>query len=154
MSQLLEDLKKYEADYNKGMAQPVQERKQHDAVPPGNYEAKIIKAELDKSKNGALMFVWQLCIEGGQHNGRHIWKREVLEFRALYVAQDLKLCGREDIKITDLLDKAEELSGLRLKISIREKGEHLNVYFNELLPGSAPAQPAAAPAVAGNPFGA
>ncbi len=115
-------------------------------VPDGRYEVNVEKVELTKSQtSGNPMLKWTLRVISGDHEGRLLWKNNVLASvdNVKWLKADLKKAGLEIEKASDLPANLDRLLDVRLLVTKKSKDEFTNIYFNKRLAG---------PESAGTPF--
>lgn len=73
-------------------------------VPDGKYLATIDRVEWKESKNGNRYLSWGLKVTEGQHTGRYVWKRSMLNnAQSLgFLKKDLETIGLHLEKLSDL----------------------------------------------------
>jgi hypothetical protein len=107
-------------------------------VPDGKYQANVEKVEITKSQtSGNPMVKWTLRILGPEHEGRCLWRHNVLltDENVAWLKKDLKKCGLEIAKISDLPANLERLLDVKLLVTKKTAGEYSNIYFNRRLEG-------------------
>jgi hypothetical protein len=135
------DLSQYDQDWATTEAAP----DTNNNVPEGKYIAKVEKVEKTKtgpkSKNpGSPMLKWQLRITGGNPEGvgRVVFTRHQMASKEnlSWLKRDLKTCGLELAKLSDLDTHLKDLLDVSLEINVKNKvgkdgQENQNVYFNK-----------------------
>ncbi len=109
-----------------------------DEVPDAKYEVTVEKVELTRSQtSGNPMLKWMLKILGPEHEGQILWRHNVLltDENVAWLKKDLKKCGLEIAKISDLPAHLERLLDVRLLVTKKTSGEYANIYFNRRLEG-------------------
>jgi len=132
------DLSAFDDDFEAAEAPDFEE------VPDGKYQARINKAQLAESSAGDPMIKWDLVVISGAHEGRHIFKNSVITRKSMpFVKGDLTKLGLQLQRISDLPKRLPDLLDKKLEVTVREKGEYRNVYFNRVLaiPSGAEAGP-------------
>lgn len=107
-----------------------------EGVPDSKYKINIEKVELARSQtSGRPMVKWGLRVLDGEHAGRLLWRNNVLitEENAAWLKKDLKKCGLEIEKLSDLPNHLERLLDVRMLVSVKTNGEYTNIYFNRRL---------------------
>lgn len=117
-----------------------------DNVPDGTYQVVIEGAEVRTSEAGNRMLSWDLRVLAGEHKGRHVFKRNMMQTpeNLSYLKADLGLAGLVIAKLSDLTAKRPDGSaacdGLKktcLEVKVKQKGDFLNVYFQKRMGGEA-----------------
>ena len=63
-----------------------------------------------------------------------MWKRRgITEKTREYVLDELKICGLELPRFSELKNHLHELIGVELEVTRKTRGEDVNIYFNDLL---------------------
>jgi len=127
-----EDLAQYDNDFDAASGDSLA-----GDVPDGKYTVMVERAELRKSKTkGTPMLAWQLRIIDGPHAQRAIFKNSMITTNGMdFLKRELKTCGLDLGKLSELPAHLEDLLDLTLAITQRTKGDYTNVYFDELLQG-------------------
>ncbi len=123
------DLSEFDEEY----ASAEVEERSFEAIPDGKYQAQIDRIELTTAKSsGAPMLKWSLKILGPTHEGRLLWRNNVMgsSENIKWLKNDLFTCGLELEKISDLPANLEKLLDVKLEITKRTRGENENIYFN------------------------
>lgn len=152
----------------------VQEEKARsfDPIPDGNYNAEIVEAGVVQKPDGRNMLKIKLAIVGGAFDGRWLWMNMMLETpqNLGYAKRDLGILGIRLAKWNDLNERAAEMVGIcvavkqKTTVSRSTGTEFTNIYLQRALkqeevdalpkddePRAAPASPAAAAGIAGDP---
>jgi hypothetical protein len=106
------------------------------AIPDGKYQVRVEKAELVRTRTtGNPMLKWTLRILGPTHANRVLFRNSVLASseNLSWMKADLRVCGIQLQKLSDLPAHLESLLDLELEVSVRNRGENVNIYFNRLL---------------------
>ena len=101
-------------------------------VPDGRYPVTVDRVELKRSQaSGAKMLEWELRIVGTEHAGRKIWKYTLIETpeHMVWAKRDLRACGLELAKISDLPGRLHELLDLTIEVAVKTKNEFQGIYF-------------------------
>ena len=123
------DLADLEADFADA---PVEARDAE--VPDGKYQVNVERVELGIAKtSGVRMLKWTLKIIAPKHEGRLLWRNNVLSSKAnvAWLKTDLHLCGLDLPKLSDLQANLERLLDVKLEVTKKTKGENTNIYFNK-----------------------
>ncbi len=117
-------------------------KQQYADLPDGRYEVRIEDVELYKSPNsGNPVLKYTMRVLGPTHADRMLWKRSAITDRTRdYVFDDLRLCGLELEKFSDLKFHLHDLIGVELEVTRRTKENNVNVYFNSTLDARASRQ--------------
>ena len=106
----------------------------YEAVPDGPYVCVIDKVEFRESKSGNPYLNWVLIIDGGPHDGRWLFKRNMLANaqNMLFLKKDIAACGCVvPEKLSDF--KLESLLDLKVKVSKKTKGDFENIYIDKVI---------------------
>lgn len=109
------------------------EERDFEPIPDGKYQASVDRIELTHSKNsGNPMLKWALKILGPTHQGRLLWRNNVMASseNVKWLKSDLHVCGLELEKLSDLPDNLEKLLDVKLEITKRTRGDNENIYLN------------------------
>ena len=107
-----------------------------ETVPDGKYQVVVERVELTRAKStGNPMLKWTLRILAPSHKGRMLWRNSVIKPGNCmrWLKTDLKTCGLELERLSDLGHYLSKLIGVALEISKRTSGENENLYFNRRL---------------------
>lgn len=113
-------------------------------VPDGPYVCVIDKVEFRESKSGNPYLNWVLIVDSGSHEGRWIFKRNMLANaqNMKFLKQDVAACGIDlPDKLSDL--KLESFLDRKVKITKKTKNDFENIYIDNLVSetkGSTPVQ--------------
>ncbi len=105
-------------------------------VPDGQYNTVIDRALVKQSKrSNRPMLEITLKILGPTHAKRLLWLTHMLDREQgyPYLKADLELLGVNIATLTELPDRLEDVIGLRVKVTVKNKGEFSNIYLNELI---------------------
>tara|TARA_R110002167_G_scaffold45075_2_gene135463 strand:- start:1623 stop:2081 length:459 start_codon:yes stop_codon:yes gene_type:complete len=114
------------------------------SVPDGPYVCVIDKVEFRESKSGNPYLNWVLIVDSGSHEGRWIFKRNMLANaqNMKFLKQDVAACGIDlPDKLSDL--KLESFLDRKVKITKKTKNDFENIYIDNLVSetkGSTPVQ--------------
>ena len=123
------DLSQFDEEY----ASAEVEERNFENVPDGKYQTIIDRIELTTAKtSGNPMLKWTLKILGPTHQGRLLWRNNVMgtQENIKWLKSDLMTCGLELEKLSDLPDNLEKLLDVKLEITKRTRGDNENIYFN------------------------
>lgn len=118
------------------------EKKAFSNVPDGKYEAVVSSVRLEKSKNGKDMIAWDLIINNGCENGKHVFNNQVLGSakQVSYVQRSLLDLGFDDVSTLDAIQSVfAELIDCVVAITLKtrpatpEYEAIQNVYINKVL---------------------
>jgi hypothetical protein len=130
---------------------PAAEDSDFTSVPDGKYTCSVERVELTRTKTGLPMLRWSLRILGPSHQGRMLFKNSVIAEKSVgYLKRDLRRCGLELPKFSDLPDHLSELLDVVLEVNKVTKGENENLFLNKRL--QAPASGESAPKETLPPF--
>jgi hypothetical protein len=109
-------------------------------LPDGKYEVRIEDVALyTSSRSGNPVLKYTLRVLGPTHVGQLMWKyRGITENTLQYVKDELKLCGLELARFSDLNFHLHDLIGVELEVTRRTKGEEVNIYFNSVMESDGP----------------
>lgn len=104
-------------------------------VPDGKYEVNVEKVEITRSQKGNPMLKWTLRIISGDHEGRLLWKNNVLASaeNVKWLKSDLKKAGLEIERASDLPNNLDRLLDVKLLVTKKSKDEFTNIYFGKRL---------------------
>lgn len=142
------DLSPYEPAYQAARAETLkQQRPQNNtsnayAVPDGVYRVNVEDVSLGLSPaSGNPTVKWMLRILGPTQQRRVLYKWNGISERSLsYLIEELRCCGVNLERISDLEKHLPGLIGLELEIARKTKEGRTNIYFNKLLSGKAQAE--------------
>ena len=106
----------------------------YDPVPDGPYVCVVDRVEWKTSKNGNRYLGWVLIVDSGAHEGRWLFKRNMLanEQNMTFLKKDLVSCGclvperLSDLSLESLLDR-------KIKVTKKTKGDFENIYIDRLI---------------------
>jgi hypothetical protein len=123
------DLSEFDDEY----ASAEVEERDFEPIPDGKFQVQIDRIELTHSKtSGNPMLKWALKILGPTHEGRLLWRNNVMASaeNVKWLKGDLHICGLELEKLSDLPDNLEKLLDVKLEITKRTRGDNENIYLN------------------------
>lgn len=126
--------------------------RERETVPDGKYQVVVDRVELTRAKSsGNPMLKWTLRILAPSHAGRLLWRNSVIKpgNNMRWLKTDLKTCGLELERLSDLAHYLGKLVGVALEISKRTSGENENIYFNRRIELGASAMGNRAPSAGG-----
>jgi hypothetical protein len=125
------DLSHLEDDFTGAEAQAA---KSFDDIPDGKYLVEVMAADVTSSRAGSPMLSWSFEIRAGNHDGRKLWRNNMLASKANlgWLKTDLAKCGITLAKVNDLNERAHELVGLILHVVQKTNGTYKNVYLERL----------------------
>jgi hypothetical protein len=104
------------------------------SIPDGRYQVRIERVELTTAQSGRPILKWRLRVRAPSCVGSLLWKNHVVAPDKLgWLKHDLRLCGLELDRLSDLPDSLERLIDVELEVSKRTRGRWENVYFNRRL---------------------
>jgi hypothetical protein len=100
-------------------------------IPDGRYEALIEEARLTTTAStGKPMVVWTLRIQGPVAANRTLPKTRVITDNTVaWLKEDLRKCGLDLERLSELPRRIHETEGLTMPIDKRTKDGRMNVYF-------------------------
>ena len=126
------DLTQFEGDFDQAEV----EEREFEPVPDGKYQANVDQVELVRAKSsGNPMLSWTLRILAPRFRGRLLWRNNIIASREnlKWLKTDLHTCGLDLEKLSDLYKHLGQLTGVKLEVTKRTKGDYENVYFNRRL---------------------
>lgn len=107
-------------------------------VPDGSYSCVVERAEWRKSKAGKEYLSMALVVDSGPHEGRWIWRRNMLgsQENMTFLKKDLSTCGvamperLRDLKLESLLDLMVRATK---KTTLKDGREYDNIYLDRLI---------------------
>lgn len=104
-------------------------------VPDGRYHAEVERVILTRSQSQEPMLQWSLVIiTEGPHANRRVWYYRTINPKTLkWLKQDLVVCGLDVPRISDVADYLPQLTGAKLDITVKTKGDRRNIYLNRRL---------------------
>lgn len=104
------------------------------SIPDGRYQVRVERVELSTAQSGHPVLKWRLRVHAPAGAGALLWKNHVVAPDSLgWLKHDLRLCGLELDRLSDLPHSLECLIGVELEVSKRTRGRWENVYFNRRL---------------------
>ncbi len=128
------DLSQFDADFEAAEEPAAFDGK----VPEGKYTARIERAYFRNAKStGAAMLSWELQITGPSHEGRKVFRNNMLSRpeNLAWLKKDLRTCGIQIAKLSEL--DLNDLIGLELDVQVKHNGDNQNVYLNGLVDAGA-----------------
>jgi len=107
-----------------------------ECVPDGAYLVEVEAAELRQTRHTARpMLCWTLKILTPPFADRRLWRHQVLGPQTLgWLKKDLRLCGLQLSRLSDLPDHLDNLRGLRLEVSKRTRDDYVSILFRRRMP--------------------
>jgi len=107
-------------------------------MPDGKYDVRIEDVELYKSpSSGNPVLKYTLRVLGPTHVNSLMWKRRGITDKTVsYVKDELKICGLELERFSELKNHLHELIGVELEVNRKTRGEDVNIFFNDQLESS------------------
>lgn len=105
-----------------------------DDVPDGKYQVVVDRVELTHAKSsGNPMLKWTLRILAPRHAGRLLWRNSVIKPGNCmrWLKTDLKTCGLELERLSDLSHYLGKLVGVGLEITKKTTGKDESIFFNK-----------------------
>ncbi len=108
-------------------------KKEFAEIPDGKYDVRIEDAELYQSpKSGNPVLKYTLRVISPTNANQLMWKRRGITSKTRdYAEQELKICGLELPRFSDLKNHLHELIGVELEVTRKSRGEDVNIYFND-----------------------
>jgi hypothetical protein len=133
----LEGVKTYDDEWDE-METP--EKKEHEPVPAGRYQAKIDKVYMDVAKNtGADQLCWELVIIAGKFKGKRLYKKNTLLTREniRWLKDDLEKIELQISPISTLDEHLDEFLDIVVEIYVKNKAyqgkDYATPYINKRL---------------------
>jgi hypothetical protein len=122
------DLRQFDEAWRKT---PLASEDYYSDIPDGHYEALIEEARVTTtSSTGKPMVVWTLRIQGPIAANRTLPKTRVITDNTVaWLKEDLRKCGLELERLSELPGRIHEIEGLVLPVEKRTKDGRMNVYF-------------------------
>lgn len=118
----------------------VNEGGNYDNLPDGTYQVRIEEVCFRNARSsGALMFEFTFAVAAGEHQGRKVWHRRMLntDDGVKYLKQDLHRLGMRAARLSEVQGRLAELLDLmaeiRLKTTTKDGRDYQNVYVNKLI---------------------
>lgn len=146
------------AKFDEVFAQCDTDEGEFSTIPDGRYQVIVDAVELLRTSKGDPMLKWTLRILGPTHQGRLMWRNNVIanEENVARVKKDLYACGVQLGRISELPANLERLLDICIEVTKKSKGEYESVYFNKRVRTAAEAEgtgSASAPKPTGRPAG-
>jgi hypothetical protein len=104
------------------------------SIPDGRYQVRVEHVELTTAHSGRPILKWRLRVYAPSCAGSVLWKNHSVTTDNLgWLKHDLRLCGLELDRLSDLPDNLARLIDVELDVSKRTRGGWDNVYFNRRL---------------------
>ena len=104
------------------------------SIPDGRYQVRVERVELTTAQSGRPILKWRLRVQAPSCVGSLLWKNHVVASENLsWLKHDLRLCGLELDRLSDLPNSLERLIDVELEVSKRTRGRWENIYFNRRL---------------------
>jgi len=110
------------------------------AIPDGRYHVQVEHVELITGPRlGHPLLKWKLRVRAPACAGALLWKNHLVAPKNLaWLKHDLRLCGLQLDRLSDLPDHLERLLAVELDVTKRTRGPWENVYFNRRLEPAPP----------------
>lgn len=111
----------------------------HNELPEGNYQCKVVSAQIKENAQGIHVLHWGLCVVSGKYANRMVTKVQRLEDRTMpYVHADLELLGICPEHLNDIEDQLpfalDAVIDISIKNSVTKEGNAVQyVCFNRLV---------------------
>lgn len=104
-------------------------------IPDGNYQVKILSAELNYSSNKRPQCSWQLQIANGEFVNRRLFKHDGVDNEQSigFFKLGLQRLGVEVKSMRQLPAELKELVGTCAEVRVQTKGEFTNTHFTKAL---------------------
>jgi Protein of unknown function (DUF669) len=131
-----EDLASYEDVY--GESDVTEE--DYETVPDGKYQVIVERVELTRTLKGDPILKWELRILGPKHEGRRLWRNNVLggPENIRWLKKDLYSCDLRLPRLSELPANLDRLLDIQLEVTKRTKGDYSSVYINRRVKAGAP----------------
>ena len=128
-----------------------------ESIPDGKYQVVVDRVELVRTTKGDPMLKWTLRVLGPTHEGRLLWRNNVMAApeNIAWLKKDLYACDVRLARLSELPANLERLLDIRLEVTKRSKGEYESIYINKRIktageaeskPGPTAQRPGAKPA--------
>ena len=104
-----------------------------DSVPDGKYQVIVDRVDLTRTSKGDPMLKWALRILGPTHEGRLLWRNNVMASseNITWLKKDLYACDLRLARISELPANLERLLDIHLEVTKKSRGEYESVYINK-----------------------
>jgi hypothetical protein len=106
------------------------------SIPDGQYQVMVDRVEIGTTKNGNPKLAWELTVIGPTHENRKLFKNSVITNNPKtmeFLKRDLKNCGIDIERLSDLPDHLEKLLDLRLRVHKKTSGDFENIYIGGIV---------------------
>lgn len=105
---------------------------QFEPVPDGKYQVLVDRVELVRTSKGDPMLKWTLRVTGPTHEGRLLWRNNVMatDENIRWLKKDLFACDVRLARLSELPASLERLLDIRLEVTKKSRGEYESVYIN------------------------
>lgn len=104
-------------------------------VPDGTYQIVIERVYFGKTKKQQNVLKWELGIVGPTCTGRKLYQSHMMvtSDNLKWLKSDLAKCGMDvsGLRLSDLVNRLEELIGIFLEVKVKNDGKYTNVYFQK-----------------------
>lgn len=106
-----------------------------ESVPDGKYQCVVECVELVRTTNGDPMLKWTLRILGPTHEGRLLWRYNVLssDENVVWLKKDLRRCGIHLARVSELPANLERLLDIKLEVNKKTRNDFEAVYIEKRL---------------------
>jgi hypothetical protein len=102
-------------------------------VPDGKYQVRVETVELTRTQKGDPMLKWMLRIVGPTHQGRILWRNNVMATpdNIRWLKKDLFACEVKLARISELPANLGQLLDIHLEVTKKTRGEFDSVFINK-----------------------
>ena len=92
-------------------------------VPDGRYQTIVDRVELTRTMKGDPMLKWALRVLGPSHEGRLLWRNNVMATSAnlRWIKRDLFTCGLKLARLSELPANLGRLLDIKLEVTVKSK---------------------------------
>jgi len=107
--------------------------REFEPIPDGRYQVIVDRVELVRTSKGDPMLKWTLRVLGPTHEGRLLWRNNVMASaeNVKWLKRDLYACDLRIARLSELPANLERLLDIRLEVTKRSKGEYESICINK-----------------------
>jgi len=126
-----------------------------ESIPDGKYQVIVDRVELTRTSKGDPMLKWTLRVLGPTHEGRLLWRNNVMATsdNITWLKKDLYACDVRLARLSELPANLDRLLDIRLEVTKKTRGEFESVYFNRRIKTAEETSGTAADKPTGKPRG-
>ena len=121
------------SEFDDEFSRVVVEDREYEPVPDATYQVVVDRVELTTARSsGNPMLRWTLRILGPRHEGRLLWRHNLIVTKEnlKWLKSDLHICGLDLQKLSELGRHLDRLLDVKLEVKKVTRGENENVYLN------------------------